>query len=78
LLSSFYNEFNILPLEWEDGGPACLAKFLRAAANDRPPGDGGGGAWSQRFGIKVRFEPELVGWGLTKPKITYTYQQSLH
>lgn len=60
--------FYVLPLEWVEGGPACLAKFLRAAANDRPPGDGGGGAWPIRFGIKVRLEPELVGWGLTKPK----------
>jgi len=58
----------ILPLEWVEGGPACLAKFLRAAANDLPPGDGGGGACPIRFGINVRFEPELVGWGLTKPK----------
>lgn len=60
----------ILPLKWEEDGPACLAKFLRAAANDRPPGDGGGGAWPMIFGITVRFEPELVGWGLTKPKKT--------
>jgi len=60
--------FIILPLEWVEGGPACLAKFLSAAANDRPPGDGGGGVWPIRFGIKVCFEPELVGCGLTKPK----------
>lgn len=46
-----------------------MAKFLRAAANDRPPGDGGGGACPIRFGTNVRFEPEVVGWGLTKPKI---------
>lgn len=61
--------FNVLPLEWVEGGPACLAKFLKAAANERPPGDGGGGAWPIIFGIKVRLEPELVGWGLTKPII---------
>lgn len=58
-------------MEWVEGGPACLAKFLRAAAKDLPPGDGGGGACPIRFGIKVRFEPELVGWGLTKPKKKY-------
>lgn len=58
---------NTLPLEWGEGGPACLAKFLRAAANDRPPGDGGGGVWPI-LGIRERFELELVGCGLINPE----------